>query len=91
MSWLSSILGILKSFFSFLDKKTLTEEERVAKEKRGRKQRVKDDWKETQNEIDRAFERAKSRNRVRKSKDERKLKPYRPSGYRPKDDESSPD
>ena len=69
MSWLSSILGILKSFFSFLDKKTLTEEERVAKEKRGRKQRVKDDWKETQNEIDRAFERAKSRNRVRKSKD----------------------
>jgi|TARA_Y100000296_G_scaffold82924_1_gene112821 hypothetical protein len=69
MSWLSSILGILKSFFSFLDKKTLTEEERVAKEKRGRKQRVKDDWKETQNEIDRAFERAKSRNRVRESKD----------------------
>jgi hypothetical protein len=69
MSWLSSILGILKSFFSFLDKKTLTEEERVAKEKRGRKQRVKDDWKETQNEVDRAFERAKSRNRVRESKD----------------------
>ena len=69
MSWLSSILGILKSFFSFLDKKTLTEEERVAKEKRGRKQRVKNDWKETQNEIDRAFERAKSRNRVRESKD----------------------
>ena len=69
MSWLSSILGILKSFFSFLDKKTLTEEERVAKEKRGRKQRVKNDWKETQNEVDRAFERAKSRNRVRESKD----------------------
>ena len=69
MSWLSSILGILKSFFSFLDKKTLTEEERVAKEERGRKQRVKDDWKETQNEADRAFERAKSRNRVRESKD----------------------
>ena len=69
MGWLSSILGILKSLFSFLDKKTLTEEERVAKEKRGRKQQVKDDWKETQNEIDRAFERAKSRNRVRESKD----------------------
>ena len=69
MGWLSSILGILKSFFSFLDKKTLTEEERVAKEKRGRKQRVKNEWKDTQNEIDNAFERAKSRNRVRKSKD----------------------
>ena len=69
MSWLSSILGILKSFFSFLDKKTLTEEERVAKEKRGRKQRVKNDWKDTQNEIDNAFKRAKSRSRVRESKD----------------------
>ena len=69
MGWLSSILGILKSLFSFLDKKTLTEEERVAKEKRGRKQRVKNEWKDTQNEIDNAFERAKSRNRVRKSKD----------------------
>jgi len=69
MGWLSSILGILKSVFSFLDKKTLTEEERVAKEKRSRKEQVKDDWKETQNEIDRAFERAKSRNRVRESKD----------------------
>ena len=66
---LSSILGILKSVFSFLDKKTLTEEERVAKEKRSRKEQVKDDWKETQNEIDRAFERAKSRNRVREHKD----------------------
>ena len=69
MGWLSSILGILKSFFSFLDKKTLTEEERVAKEKRGRKQRVKNDWKDTQNEIDNAFERAKSRNRVREPKE----------------------
>mgnify|MGYP000669193600 FL=1 len=69
MGWLSSILGILKSFFSFLDKKTLTEEERVAKEKRSRKERVKDDWKDTQNEIDNAFERAKSRNRVRDPKD----------------------
>ena len=70
MGWLSSILGILKSFFSFLDKKTLTEEERVAKEKRGRKQRVKNDWKDTQNEIDNAFKRAKSRNRVRDAKKE---------------------
>ena len=70
MGWLSSILGILKSVFSFLDKKTLTEEERVAKEKRSRKERVKDDWKDTQNEIDNAFERAKSRNRVRDAKKE---------------------
>ena len=69
MGWLSSILGILKSLFSFLDKKTLTEEERIAKEKRSRKERVKDDWKDTQNEIDNAFERAKSRNRVRDSKE----------------------
>jgi len=69
MGWLSSILGILKSVFSFLDKKTLTEEERVAKEKRSRKEQVKDDWKETQNEIDSAFKRAKSRNRVREHKD----------------------
>ena len=70
MSWLSSILGILKSFFSFLDKKTLTEEERIAKEKRSRKEQVKDDWKDTQNEIDNAFKRAKSRNRVRDDKKE---------------------
>ena len=70
MGWLSSILGILKSFFSFLDKKTLTEEERVAKEKRSRKEQVKDDWKDTQNEIDNAFKRAKSRNRVRDDKKE---------------------
>jgi len=69
MGWLSSILGILKSVFSFLDKKTLTEEERIAKEKRSRKEQVKDDWKDTQNEIDNAFERAKSRNRVRDPKD----------------------
>ena len=70
MGWLSSILGILKSVFSFLDKKILTEEERVAKEKRSRKEQVKDDWKDTQNEIDNAFERAKSRNRVRDAKKE---------------------
>ena len=70
MGWLSSILGILKSVFRFLDKKTLTEEERVAKEKRSRKEQVKDDWKDTQNEIDNAFKRAKSRNRVRDAKKE---------------------
>ena len=70
MGWLSSILGILKSVFSFLDKKTLTEEERVAKEKRSRKEQVKDDWKDTQNEIDNAFKRAKSRNRVRDTEKE---------------------
>ena len=70
MGWLSSILGILKSVFSFLDKKTLTEEERIAKEKRSRKEQVKDDWKDTQNEIDNAFKRAKSRNRVRDDKKE---------------------
>ena len=70
MGWLSSILGMLKSVFSFLDKKTLTEEERVAKEKRSRKEQVKDDWKDTQNEIDNAFKRAKSRNRVRDDKKE---------------------
>ena len=70
MGWLSSILGILKSLFSFLDKKTLTEEERIAKEKRSRKEQVKDDWKDTQNEIDNAFERAKSRNRVRDAQKE---------------------
>ena len=70
MGWLSSIQGILKSLFSFLDKKTLTEEERIAKEKRSRKEQVKDDWKDTQNEIDNAFKRAKSRNRVRDDKKE---------------------
>ena len=70
MGWLSSILGILKSVFSFLDKKTLTEEERVAKEKRSRKEQVKDDWKDTQNEIDNAFKRDKYSNRVRDDKKE---------------------
>ncbi len=61
MSWLSSILSILKSFFSVLDKKTLTEEEKIAKTKREEKKQVKDDWKDTQDEIDRAFDAAKSR------------------------------
>ena len=64
MGWLSSILGILKSFFSFLDKKTLTYGEKVDKIERSKKEQVKDDWKKTQNEIDRAFERAKSRNKL---------------------------
>tara|TARA_R100000988_G_C3989008_1_gene161514 strand:+ start:263 stop:478 length:216 start_codon:yes stop_codon:yes gene_type:complete len=61
MSWLSSILSILKSFFSVLDKKTLTEEKKIAKTKREEKKQVKNDWKHTQDEIDRAFDAAKSR------------------------------
>tara|TARA_B100001094_G_scaffold317083_1_gene359066 strand:- start:278 stop:493 length:216 start_codon:yes stop_codon:yes gene_type:complete len=61
MSWLSSILSILKSFFSVLDKKTLTEEEKISKTKKEEKKQVKDDWKHTQDEIDRAFDAAKSR------------------------------
>jgi|TARA_B100001175_G_scaffold305247_1_gene302138 hypothetical protein len=61
MSWLSSILSILKSFFSVLDKKTLTEGEKIAKTKREEKKQVKNDWKHTQDEIDRAFDAAKSR------------------------------
>ena len=70
MSWLSSILSILKSFFSFLDKKTLTEEEKVERIKREEKKQVKNDWKHTQNEIDRAFNAAKSRSRERVQNDE---------------------
>lgn len=61
MNWLSSILSILKSFFSVLDKKTLTEEEKIAKNKKEEKKQVKNDWKHTQDEIDRAFDAAKSR------------------------------
>ena len=64
MSWLSSILSILKSFFSVLDKKTLTEEEKIAKTKREEEKQVKDDWKDTQDEIDSAFRAAKSRQRL---------------------------
>ena len=70
MGWLNSILSILTSFFKVLDKKTLTYEEKVDKIERGKKEQVKSDWKETQNEIDRAFKRAKSRNRVRDDKKE---------------------
>ena len=69
MSWLSSILSILKSFFSFLDKKTLTEEEKVERIKREEKKQVKNDWKDTQDEIDRAFSNAKSRQRLQNNQD----------------------
>ena len=69
MSWLSSILSILKSFFSFLDKKTLTEEEKIARIKKEEKKQVKNDWKDTQDEIDRAFRDAKSRQRLQNNQD----------------------
>jgi hypothetical protein len=69
MSWLSSILSILKSFFSFLDKKTLTEEEKIARIKKEEKKQVKNDWKDTQDEIDRAFRDAKSRQRLQNDQD----------------------
>tara|TARA_R110000751_G_scaffold298733_4_gene408905 strand:- start:1502 stop:1708 length:207 start_codon:yes stop_codon:yes gene_type:complete len=65
MGWLNSILSILTSFFKVLDKKTLTYDEKVDKIERVKKEQVKGDWKETQNEIDSAFERAKSRNKLR--------------------------
>ena len=50
MSWLSSIVAILKSFFSIVDKKTLTEEEKVSRIKKEEKKQVKNDWKDTQDE-----------------------------------------
>ena len=68
MSWISSILEILKSLFSYLNKKTLTEEEKIQRIKREEKQQVKNDWKDTQAEIDRAFKFAKSRQRVQDDK-----------------------
>jgi hypothetical protein len=68
MSWVSSILEILKSLFRYLSKKTLTEEEKIARIKTEEKQQVKNDWKSTQDEIDRAFEFAKSRQRVQDDK-----------------------
>jgi nitrate reductase assembly molybdenum cofactor insertion protein NarJ len=37
MSWISSILEILKSLFSYLNKKTLTEKEKIARIKREEK------------------------------------------------------
>jgi hypothetical protein len=69
MNWLSSVLSILKSFFSFLDKKTLTEEEKIARIKKEEKKQVKNDWKDTQDEIDRAFRDAKSRQRLQNNQD----------------------
>jgi len=68
MSWISSILEILKSLFRYLNKKTLTEEEKTQRIKREEKQQVKNDWKDTQAEIDRAFKFAKSRQRVQDDK-----------------------
>ena len=70
MSWLKSILAILGSLFKVIDKKTLTYEEKVDKINRDKKEQIKDDWKDTQNEIDRAFRTAKSRNRMQDSKSE---------------------
>ena len=69
MSWLKSILAILGSLFKVIDKKTLTYEEKVDKIKRDKKEQVKNDWKDTQNEIDRAFRAAKSRQRLQDNKD----------------------
>ena len=70
MSWLKSILAILGSLFKVIDKKTLSYEEKVDKINRDNKDQIKDDWKDTQNEIDRAFRAAKSRNRMQDSKSE---------------------
>jgi len=69
MSWLKNILNILASLFSVLDKKTLSYDEQVDKIKRDKKEQVKNDWKDTQNEIDRAFRAAKSRQRMQDNKD----------------------
>ena len=55
MSWLKSILAILGSLFKVIDKKTLSYEEKVDKINRDKKEQIKDDWKDTQDEIDRAF------------------------------------
>lgn len=70
MSWLKSILAILGSLFKVIDKKTLSYEEKVDKINRDKKEQIKDDWKDTQDEIDRAFRAAKSRNRMQDSKNE---------------------
>ena len=69
MSWLKNILNILASLFSVLAKKTLSYDEQVDKIKRDKKEQVKNDWKDTQNEIDRAFRAAKSRQRMQDDKD----------------------
>ena len=52
MSWLKSILAILGSLFKVIDKKTWSYEEKVDKINRDKKEQIKDDWKDTQNEID---------------------------------------
>ena len=70
MSWLKSILAILGSLFEVIDKKTLSYEEKVDKINRDKKEQIKDDWKNTQDEIDHAFRAAKSRNRMQDSKSE---------------------
>ena len=70
MSWLKSILAILGSLFKVIDKKTLSYEEKVDKINRDKKEQIKDDWKNTQDEIDRAFRAAKSRNRMQDNKSE---------------------
>ena len=70
MSWLKSILAILGSLFKVIDKKTLSYEEKVDKINRDKKEQIKDDWKDTQDEIDRAFRAAKSRNRMQDGKSE---------------------
>ena len=43
---------------------------KVDKINRDKKEQIKDDWKDTQSEIDRAFRAAKSRNRMQDSKSE---------------------
>ena len=70
MSWISSILSILKSFFSFLDKKTLTEDQKIARTKREEKKQVKNDWKDTQDEIDSAFQRMMTHPQINKAWEE---------------------
>ena len=47
-----------------IDKKTLSYSEKVDKIKREKKEQVKSDWKDSQNEIDRAFRAAKSNQRM---------------------------
>jgi hypothetical protein len=69
MSWFSYILAILSSLFKMIDKKTLSYSEKVDKIKREKKEQVKSDWKDSQNEIDRAFRVAKSNQRMQDDED----------------------
>tara|TARA_R110000824_G_scaffold55069_33_gene151859 strand:- start:8606 stop:8815 length:210 start_codon:yes stop_codon:yes gene_type:complete len=69
MSWFSYILAILSSLFKMIDKKTLSYGEKVDKIKREKKEQVKSDWKDSQNEIDRAFRAAKSNQRMQDDED----------------------